>query len=193
MKKEDVILRSSAKVNDLICISGDLGGAYMGLLLMEREKEVFNANPNMQPDFKGNDYVLGRLLKPEARGDVIDLLKDLDVKPTSMIDISDGLSSEVMHICEESKVGCLIYGEKIPIDSTTYSVAETFNMSVITAALNGGEDYELLFTIPITDYEKVKNSMDITVIGNITDKNEGRKYVNEDGSLIELKAQGWKH
>lgn len=191
-KKSDVVYRSGAKENDLLVVSGDLGGAYMGLQLLEREKEVFKANPNMQPDLDGNDYLLERQLKPEARQDVIKFLKDLDVKPTSMIDISDGLASEIFHLCKASDLGCTIYDEKIPIDAKTSMAAIDFNIDPVTCALNGGEDYELLFTVSLTDYDKIKGNPHMTVIGHITDKNSGVNLVDKNGAIIPLQAQGWK-
>jgi thiamine-monophosphate kinase len=191
-KKSDVVYRSGAKENDLLVVSGDLGGAYMGLQLLEREKEVFKANPNMQPDLDGNDYLLERQLKPEARQDVIKFLKDLDVKPTSMIDISDGLASEIFHLCKASDLGCTIYDEKIPIDAKTSMAAIDFNIDPVTCALNGGEDYELLFTVSLADYDKIKGNPHMTVIGHITDKNSGVNLVDKNGAIIPLQAQGWK-
>ncbi len=191
-KKSDVVYRSGAKENDLLVVSGDLGGAYMGLQLLEREKEVFKANPHMQPDLDGNDYLLERQLKPEARQDVIKFLKDLDVKPTSMIDISDGLASEIFHLCKASDLGCTIYDEKIPIDAKTSMAAIDFNIDPVTCALNGGEDYELLFTVSLTDYDKIKGNPHMTVIGHITDKNSGVNLVDKNGAIIPLQAQGWK-
>jgi thiamine-monophosphate kinase len=191
-KKSDVVYRSGAKENDLLVVSGDLGGAYMGLQLLEREKEVFKANPNMQPDLDGNDYLLERQLKPEARQDVIKFLKDLDVKPTSMIDISDGLASEIFHLCKASDLGCTIYDDKIPIDAKTSMAAIDFNIDPVTCALNGGEDYELLFTVSLADYDKIKGNPHMTVIGHITDKNSGVNLVDKNGAIIPLQAQGWK-
>ena len=164
----------------------------MGLQLLEREKEVFKANPNMQPDLDGNDYLLERQLKPEARQDVIKFLKDLDVKPTSMIDISDGLASEIFHLCKASDLGCTIYDEKIPIDAKTSMAAIDFNIDPVTCALNGGEDYELLFTVSLAEYDKIKGNPHMTVIGHITDKNSGVNLVDKNGAIIPLQAQGWK-
>lgn len=185
--------RSGAQENDLLVCSGDLGGAYLGLQVLEREKEVFNANPNIQPDLDGHDYIIERQLKPEARVDVIKFLEELDVVPTSMIDISDGLASEVLHICEASQVGCHVYDEKIPIDGKTSMTAIDFNLDPATCALNGGEDYELLFTVKQSDYEKIKGNPHMTVIGHITNKEDGKYYIDKNGSAIELKAQGWDH
>lgn len=191
--KSDVVYRSGAKENDLLVVSGDLGGAYMGLQLLEREKEVFKANPSMQPDLEGNDYLLERQLKPEARQDIIHFLKELEVKPTSMIDVSDGLASEIFHLSKASKLGCTIYDEKIPIDAKTAMAALDFNMDPVTCALNGGEDYELLFTISMEDYDKIKGNPHMTVIGHMTDLNSGINLVDKNGALIPLKAQGWKN
>lgn len=190
-KKEDIVLRSGAQENDLICVSGDLGGAYMGLQILEREKAVFKEDPNMQPDLGGHDYVLERQLKPEARKDVIELLRDFKIKPTAMIDISDGLSSEQLHISLGSQLGCNIYEEKIPIDPTTVSMAMEFNIDPTLCALSGGEDYELLFTINQNDYEKIKNDPDITVIGHMLSAGEGCFLISRDGNAHELTAQGW--
>jgi len=192
-KNEKIAYRSGAKEFDLLVVSGDLGGAYMGLQLLEREKEVFNANPNIQPDLDGHDYILQRQLKPEARKDIIGFLNELDVIPTSMIDISDGLASEILHICKASNVGCHVYDEKIPIDAQTSIAAIDFNLDPHTCALNGGEDYELLFTIKQADFDKIKGNPNMTVIGHITDPNDGIYYVDKNGSAIELIAQGWNH
>ncbi|PWL27338.1 MAG: thiamine-phosphate kinase [Fluviicola sp. XM-24bin1] len=192
-KKEEVTYRNGAKEHDLVVVSGDLGGAYMGLQVLEREKEVFNANPNIQPDLDGHDYIMERQLKPEARVDVIQFLKELDVVPTSMIDISDGLASELMHICSQSNTGCRVYDEKIPIDGKTSMTAIDFNLDPITCALNGGEDYELLFTVKQSDFDKIKGNPHMTVIGHITDASEGLYYVDKNGSMVELQAQGWNH
>ncbi|MDR2907832.1 MAG: thiamine-phosphate kinase [Bacteroidales bacterium] len=185
-EQADIVYRNGAKEHDLICVSGDLGSAYAGLLLLEREKVEYLANPNMQPDLQGNDYVLERQLKPEARFDIVDLLKDKNVKPTAMIDISDGLASELLHLCRESKVGCMLYETKIPVDPTACSTLETFNILPTIAALNGGEDYELLFTISQSDYDKIKDSQDITVIGHIVDENSGCMLVPENGAMIPI-------
>lgn len=189
--EDEVVYRNTAKVNDLLCVSGDLAGAYLGLLLLEREKQVYKADPNMQPEFKGYDYVLERQLKPEARKDVIEKLKAIGVKPTAMIDISDGLASEILHICKKSEVGCHVYEEKIPLDVVTVSAAEELNVEPTIAALSGGEDYELLFTINQADFDKVKDIEGITVIGHITDKAEGEYMISRSGTAIELTAQGW--
>ncbi len=191
--KEDIVYRSGAKEGDLLCVSGDLGGAYMGLQILEREKAVFKENPNLQPDLEGKDYILERQLKPEARKDVIELLKKLNIKPTSMIDISDGLASEIMHLCEQSNVGVDLYEEKIPLDSLTYDTAREFNLDPTMCALSGGEDYELLFTIPLEDYEKLKNLPDFSIIGHLTPASKGRNLIAKAGTVHELKAQGWNH
>jgi thiamine-monophosphate kinase len=191
--KEKLVYRSGARPNDLLCVTGDLGGAYMGLQLLERENEVFKVNPKMQPKLEGYDYILQRQLKPEARKDMVEAFLKMGIQPTSMIDISDGLSSEILHLCKNSGVGCHLYEEKIPYADQTKTLAEEFNINPIVAALNGGEDYELLFTLPITDYDKIKNDPDITIIGHITTKEEGTMLVTTGGSLIPLQAQGWKH
>jgi thiamine-monophosphate kinase len=190
-KKEDITYRKGAKVNDLVFVSGDLGAAYMGLILLEREKKVFKANPNAQPELAGHDYILERQLKPEARTDIIKLLKELNIKPTSMIDISDGLASEILHICDASGMGCAIYEDKIPIDPATLSMAGEFNIEPVIAALSGGEDYELLFTIDQKDFEKIKDIKTISVIGHITEANSGANLVGRDSALIPITAQGW--
>ena len=188
-----IAYRSGAKENDLLIASGDLGGAYVGLQVLEREKQVFQANPEIQPDLDGHDYIVQRQLKPEARLDIVQFLKELDVVPTSMIDISDGLASEVLHLCKSSKVGCRVYDEKIPIDTQTSMTAIEFNLDPATCALNGGEDYELLFTISQSDWDKIKGNPHMTAIGNITDASEGAYLVGKSGSVIELRAQGWDH
>lgn len=192
-KKEDVVYRSGAKEYDLLVVTGDLGAAYMGLQVLEREKEVFKANPSIQPDLDGHDYIIERQLKPEARKDIIGFLKELNVLPTAMIDISDGLASEILHLCKASKVGCHVYDEKVPIDAKTSMTAIDFNLDPNTCALNGGEDYELLFTIDQKDFDKIKGNPHMTVIGHITHENDGIYYVDKNGSAITLKAQGWKH
>ncbi|MCW3805594.1 thiamine-phosphate kinase [Plebeiibacterium marinum] len=191
--ENDIVYRKGAKPNDLICVSGDLGGAYMGLQLLEREKRVHEGNAKVQPDLSGYDYILERQLKPEARGDVIAFLKEIGVKPTSMIDISDGLSSEIKHICKNSGTGCRIYENKIPIDHTTSLMAEEINMNPTVAALNGGEDYELLFTISMDDYEKFSKETDLKIytIGHITEESKGCYLVTNADQEIELQAQGW--
>ena len=192
-KNENVVYRSGSKEHDLIVVTGDLGGAYMGLQILEREKRVFKENPQVQPDLDGHDYILQRQMRPEARVDVIKFLKELEVCPTSMIDISDGLASELLHICKSSSVGCHIYDEKIPIDAQTSMTALEFELDPSTCALNGGEDYELLFTIAQKDYEKIKGNPHMTIIGHITDPNEGMYYIDKQGTAVELKAQGWSH
>ena len=205
--KEDVVYRSGAKETDLICVSGDLGAAYMGLQLLEREKSVYYQQvkeaqqkkdqralkelQNFQPDFAGKEYLLDRQLKPEARGDVVKQLREAGIRPTAMIDISDGLSSELMHICKESGCGCRVYEKNIPIDYQTAVMCEEFNMNLTTAALNGGEDYELLFTVPIGDHEKISALEGIKQIGYITKPELGNYLISRDGGEFELKAQGW--
>ena len=191
--KEDIVLRSGAKPNDLLCVSGDLGGAYMGLQLLERENEVFKVNENMQPRLEGYDYILERQLKPEPRADIIAAFKKLGIKPTSMIDISDGLSSEIMHLCKNSGVGCSLFEDKIPLDFQTKQMAEELSINPLVAALNGGEDYELLFTLPLGDYEKIKNDPDFTIIGHMTEASEGAQLITAGGNTIPLQAQGWNH
>lgn len=176
--EDKIVYRSGAQKGDLLCVSGDLGGAYVGLQLLEREKRIFLENPNIQPDLEGKDYIVERQLKPEARKDIVELLRELDIKPTSMIDVSDGLASEILHICEASNVGCKLYEEKIPIDPMTYDTAREFGLDPTVCALSGGEDYELLFTVPQSDYDKIKGHPDITVIGYITEPSEiGRAHV----------------
>ncbi|MCK3682636.1 thiamine-phosphate kinase [Maribellus sp. YY47] len=191
--KADIVKRSGAKPNDLLCVSGDLGGAYMGLQLLERENEVFKVNENMQPQLAGYDYILERQLKPEPRADIIAAFKKLGIKPTSMIDISDGLSSEIMHLCKNSGVGCSLFEDKVPMDLQTKQMAEELNINPLVAALNGGEDYELLFTLPLDDYEKIKNDPDFTIIGHMTEASEGVNLITTGGSAIPLQAQGWNH
>lgn len=210
-KEEDIVYRKGAKETDLICVSGNLGAAYMGLQILEREKAVYNqqvreaqeqARQNgsnvedaiaqiPQPDFAGKEYLLERQMKPEARKDIIEQLHKAGIRPTSMIDISDGLSSEIMHICEQSKCGCRIYEERIPLDYQTAVTAEEFNMNVTTCAMNGGEDYELLFTVPLTANDAVSVMEDVKVIGYITKENLGKALISRDGQEFELKAQGW--
>ena len=189
--KEDIVRRSGAKPTDIICVSGDLGASFMGLQLLERENAVAAGQKNFQPDFAGKEYILERQLKPEARRDIIESLKKEGIKPTSMIDVSDGLSSELMHLCKESNTGCRVYEDKIPIDYQTALMAEEFNMNLVTAAMNGGEDYELLFTVPITDHEKIEKMKGVTMIGYMTSPELGEAMVTRDGSEIALKAQGW--
>ena len=207
-RKEDIVYRNGAKETDLVCVSGDLGAAYMGLQLLEREKAVYYqmveeakkksvasgspANiPDFQPDFAGKEYLLQRQLKTEARGDIINKLREASIRPTAMMDISDGLSSELMHICKQSGVGCRIFEKQLPIDYQTAVMAEELNMNVTTCALNGGEDYELLFTIPIGDHEKIQQIEDVKLIGHITNASLGQMLVTRDDQEFELKAQGW--
>ena len=190
--EEDLVYRNGAKNTDLLCVTGDLGGAYMGLQLLERENEVFKVNPKMMPQFAGYDYILERQLKPEARKDIPPLFKELGIKPTSMIDISDGLSSEILHLCTESQVGCRLYEDRLLYDNQTRKMAGELNINPLVAALNGGEDYELLFTLPVTDHDKIRNHPDISVIGHITDKSEGVNLITAGvGQEIPLQAQGW--
>jgi thiamine-monophosphate kinase len=191
VEKEDIVLRSGAKETDLIVVSGDLGAAYLGLQVLEREKQVFKVDPNNQPDLDNYTYLIERQLKPEARRDISGFLKELAVKPTAMIDISDGLSSEIMHICSQSKVGCKIYEEKLPLDPQVISACEEFNIDSTMVALSGGEDYELLFTVPIADFEAIKGNPNFSIIGHITAENQGLNLVTRAGQEIELKAQGW--
>ena len=191
--KNEIVKRSGAKENDLLITTGDLGGAYMGLNVLQREKEVWKSNPNMQPELDNFNYILERQLKPEARRDVIEFLKKCDVIPTSMIDISDGLASEVFHICTSSNVGCQLYEEKIPIDPQTYQTSMDFSINPTVSALNGGEDYELLFTINQKDYEKIKNDPNLTVIGHITKKSQGINLIGNGDTSTPLQAQGWNH
>lgn len=190
-EKGKVVYRNGAHETDLICVSGDLGAAYMGLQLLEREKRVFQGEKDFTPDFSGKEYLLERQLKPEARKDIIEKLREANVLPTAMMDISDGLSSELLHISKQSHVGCRVYEDRIPIDYQTAVMAEQFNMNLVTAALNGGEDYELLFTVPLTDHEKVSEMEGIKVIGHITRPELGNYLVGRDGGEVELKAQGW--
>ncbi len=189
--EDSISYRSGAQKTDLVCVTGDLGGAYMGLQLLERENEVFKVNAAMKPQLDGYEYILARQLRPVARVDMQKKFEDLGVKPTSMIDVSDGLSSEVKHICKASGVGVRIYEERIPLDSETKAMAEEFHMNPLVAALNGGEDYELLFTVPLADHDKIRNHPDITVIGHVVDATEGTKIITTGGSEIELTAQGW--
>ncbi len=206
-RPEDIVFRNGAHETDLICVSGDLGAAYMGLQLLEREKAVYNqqwanaqrsGNPqemerlkDVQPDFAGHEYILERQMKPQARRDIVEALAEAGIRPTSMIDISDGLSSELIHLCTQSHTGCRIYEERIPLDYQTASMAEELNMNVTTCALNGGEDYELLFTVPLTDNERVEQVKDVHIIGYITKESLGRTLICRDGVEMELKAQGW--
>lgn len=191
VEKDDVVYRSGAKEHDLICVSGDLGGAYAGLLLLEREKAVFKADPEMQPDLEGYDYPLERQLKPEARTDIVKALKEAGLRPTSMIDISDGLASEIIHLCKNSQAGAALYEDKFPVDAATVTLAEEFKLDPTTLALNGGEDYELLFTIPITELEHIRKVSNIAVIGHITDKKDGICLITRSGQSVPVLAQGW--
>lgn len=201
-RKEDIVYRNGARETDLICVSGDLGAAYMGLQLLEREKAVYyqmveeakkkgTAMPDFQPDFSGKEYLLQRQLNAEARGDIVQRLREAGIRPTSMMDISDGLSSELMHICTQSHVGCRIFEKQLPIDYQTAVMAEELNMNVTTCALNGGEDYELLFTVPIGDHEKIQAIEDVRLIGHITQESLGHILVTRDDQEFPLKAQGW--
>ncbi|MCQ2308167.1 MAG: thiamine-phosphate kinase [Bacteroidales bacterium] len=192
-RKEDIVYRSGARPNDLLCVSGDLGAAYTGLLILEREKAAFMADPNMQPEFAGYDYILERQLKPEARWDIVKRLKEAGVKPTAMLDISDGLASEVLHICKESKVGCMVYEERIPMNQKTIQTAKDFNIVPSIAALNGGEDYELLFTVAQSDYEKIKDMEDVRIIGYITADEGQANILTDDDHQVPIEAQGFKH
>jgi thiamine-monophosphate kinase len=187
----EIVYRNTAQDTDLICASGDLGAAYMGLQLLEREKKVFSGKEDLQPDFSGKEYLLERQLKPEARKDIVKMLAENGIKPTAMIDISDGLSSDLLHICKQSNVGCQLFEERIPIDYQTAMMAETFNMNVITAALNGGEDYELLFTVPLHEHDKVSALNGVHVVGYITKPENGCHLITRDNHEMPLKAQGW--
>ena len=190
-EKDKIVYRNGAKTNDLICVSGDLGSAYMGLQLLEREKIVFSADENAEPDFEGKDYILQRQLKPEARKDIIKALADKGIVPTAMMDISDGLSSELIHICTQSNTGCRIYEDKIPINYQAAVMADEINMNIVTAALNGGEDYELLFTVSLEDYEKIITMEGVGIVGHMTGPELGLHLVGREGEEIGLKAQGW--
>ncbi|HYK76853.1 MAG TPA: thiamine-phosphate kinase [Daejeonella sp.] len=189
--EKQICYRDGAQEGDLICVSGDLGGAYVGLQLLEREKLIFLENPQIQPDLEGKDYIVERQLKPEARKDIVEALQLLKIKPTSMIDISDGLASEILHICKQSDKGCSLYEEKIPIDPMTYDTARDFGLDPTVCALSGGEDYELLFTIPQADYERIKNNADISIIGHITEASAGCNLISKSGNVHSIKAQGW--
>ncbi len=189
--KEDIVGRDGAKETDLIFVSGDLGAAYMGLQLLEREKQVFSGNEEQQPDFGGKEYILERQLKPEARKDVVKYFADNGIKPTSMIDVSDGLSSDILHICKQSNVGCRIFEDRLPIDFQTASMAETFNLNVTTVAMNGGEDYELLFTLPLSLHDQAIAIPGVHLIGHISAPQDGSALLTRDGQLMELRAQGW--
>jgi thiamine-monophosphate kinase len=189
--EEEIVYRNGAKENDLLVVTGDLGSAYMGLQVLEREKQVFQVNPNNQPDLDAYTYLIERQLKPEARYDIKELLEKLELQPTSMIDISDGLSSEIIHICKQSKVGCNLYEEKIPVDPQFINVCEEFNIDSTTVAINGGEDYELLFTIKMEDFDKIKGNPNFTVIGHIVQESEGIHLISRANTKIPLKARGW--
>ena len=189
--EKDLVYRNGAKENDLLVVTGDLGSAYMGLQVLEREKQVFQVNPNNQPDLDNYTYLIERQLKPEARTDIRELLEKLEVKPTATIDVSDGLSSEIIHICKQSKVGCNLFEEKIPIDPQFINVCEEFNIDSTTVAINGGEDYELLFTIALEDFDKIKANPNFTVIGHMTQESEGVHLVTRANTKIPLKARGW--
>lgn len=192
VKKGEAVYRCGAKENDLLVVTGDLGSAYMGLQVLEREKQVFLVNPNSQPDLEPYSYIIERQLKPEARKDIPKLLKDLNVRPTSMIDISDGLSSEILHLCKNSGVGCNLFEDKIPLDPQMISVCEEFDLDSTTVALSGGEDYELLFTISIEDFEKIKGNPHLTVIGHMTRESEGKHLITRANTKIPLVARGWQ-
>ena len=185
------VSRRGAQVNDLICVSGDLGAAFLGLTLMEREKQIFLENPQIQPNLENEDYIVGRLLKPEARKDIIELLEKLEIKPTSMMDISDGLSSDVLHLCKQAELGCRIYEEKIPINEASKAAAFKFGLDATVCALNGGEDYELLFTMKQADYDKMTMQEEISVIGYMCDASEGTKLITKGNNLFDITAQGW--
>jgi thiamine-monophosphate kinase len=189
--KEDLVYRDGAKATDLIVVTGDLGAAYLGLQVLEREKQVFKVNPQNQPDLENYTYLIERQLKPEARKDIAGLLKELDVKPTSMIDVSDGISSELFHICTQSSVGCKIYEDKLPLDPQVISACEEFELDSTMVALSGGEEYELLFTVSIDDFDKIKGNPNLSIIGHITDQNQGLQLITRGGQEIELQAQGW--
>lgn len=192
--KDDIVYRNGAKPTDLICVSGDLGAAYMGLQLLERENVVSSqqkGKESYEPDFAGKEYILERQLKPEARKDIVAMLKENGIHPTSMMDVSDGLSSELLHVCKNSDVGCRVYEDRIPIDYQTACMAEEFNMNMITAAMNGGEDYELLFTVPLTDNDKIEKLAGVRMIGYITKPELGAALVTRDGQEMKIRAQGW--
>ncbi|GAB3646853.1 thiamine-phosphate kinase [Echinicola sediminis] len=193
VEKGKEVYRSGAKVNDIVCVTGDLGGALIGLQVLEREKEVFMADPNMQPQLEKYTYVTGRQLKPDARMDIVHELRELGVVPTAMMDISDGLASELFHICKQSNVGVTIYEDKLPIDKQTYDTAVEFNLDPITCVLNGGEDYELLFTISQEDFNKLEKHPDVHFIGHVTKEEDGKYLVTKSQTAVELKAQGWVH
>jgi thiamine-monophosphate kinase len=185
------VKRSTAQKGDLLCVSGDLGAAYIGLLFLEREKKIFLENPSIQPDLEGEAYVVGRLLKPEARKDIIEFFEKQGILPTAMMDISDGLSSEILHICKQSNLGCVLYEEKIPVAEATRNAAFKFEIDPTACALSGGEDYELLFTIRPSDYEKITTSEEISVVGYMTDADEGAKIITKGNNTYPITAQGW--
>ncbi|MEG0916165.1 MAG: thiamine-phosphate kinase [Myroides sp.] len=189
--EEEITYRSGAQENDLLVVSGDIGSAYMGLQVLEREKQVFLVNPQSQPDLEDYSYIIERQLKPEARNDIKDLLQKLDVKPTSMIDVSDGISSEIMHICKSSNVGCNLYEDKLPLDPQLINVCEEFNLDSTTIAINGGEDYELLFTVSMDDFEKIKGNPHLSIIGHMTAEKEGINLITRENTKLPLKARGW--
>ena len=189
--EDEIVYRNGAKEGELLVVTGDLGSAYMGLQVLEREKQVFQVNPNNQPDLDGYSYLIERQLKPEARTDIKELLQKLEVQPSAMIDISDGLSSEILHICKKSGVGCNLYEEKLPLDPQLINVCEEFNIDSTTVAINGGEDYELLFTIKMEDYDKIKANPNFTVIGHMTQESEGIHLITRANTKIPLKARGW--
>ena len=191
VEKKKISYRSGAKINDLVVVTGDLGAAYLGLQILKREKEIFLSNPGVQPDLQGNDYALQRQLKTEARSNFVKVLDDLDIIPTSMIDISDGLTSEILHLSKHSDVGITIYEDKLPIDYTTMNLAKDLNLNPIFCALNGGEDYELLFTISQDHYDKLKKDVDFTIIGHATHKKEGNNFITKDSTSHPITAQGW--
>ena len=189
--EEEITYRSGAQENDLLVVSGDIGSAYMGLQVLEREKQVFLVNPQSQPDLEDYSYIIEQQLKPEARNDIKDLLQKLDVKPTSMIDVSDGISSEIMHICKSSNVGCNLYEDKLPLDPQLINVCEEFNLDSTTIAINGGEDYELLFTVSMDDFEKIKGNPHLSIIGHMTAEKEGINLITRENTKLPLKARGW--
>lgn len=193
VNRDEIVYRDGAKESDILCVTGDLGGAYVGLQILEREKQEFLANPEMQPKLDTYDYVVGRQLRPKARMDIIHEFKDLGIQPTSMIDISDGLASESFHLCKQSGLGVAIYEDKLPIEKQTYETAAEFSIDPNSCALNGGEDYELLFTIGQDDFEKIKNHPDIHTIGYMQAKSKGKTFVTRSQNVVELQAQGWKH
>jgi thiamine-monophosphate kinase len=191
VEKSDIIYRHTAKKGDLLCVSGNLGAAYAGLLILEREKQAYKGDPNVQPDLDGYDYTLERQLKPEVRTDIQQVLRENEIKPTAMIDVSDGLASEILHICTRSKLGCSLYEDKIPIDVTVVNTAKEFEIDPTTFALNGGEDYELLFTVQQNDYDKIKDIQDVSIIGHMTDAAEGVNLISRSGTQVKITAQGW--